>query len=361
MDKRSERAPTLRDVARLAGVSVNTVSVILNERARAEHYAEETKVRVRETARQLGYSPNPLAQVLKRKRSNLIGVIVFTRESSFYTTILQSADAAILDGGFETVTADMARRYDRLTQCLNLVMAWRVEGIMAILGGHPLTYTALDGLHANGVPIVAVGPHREQAPFPTFNMDNYAAGQALGRHLIGLGHRRLAVLAGSREHDCSLARIAGLRNVLSEAGLNLPEEQIVWVKDCKFEVATGYHNAGKVLEMKPLPTALVCINDELALGAMSRIREHGLSIPSDISITGVDDGFLGDSSVEENRLGLHTAPPLTTVRIPLLEMGRTIANDLLRMIRREELERSSLFTYFPVKLIERGSTGPARV
>ncbi len=359
MEKSGDRTPTLRDVARLAGVSVNTVSVILNERSRAEHYADETKEKVREAALTLGYSPNPLAQVLKRKRSKLIGVIVFTRESSFYTAILQAADAAILDTGFETVTADMARRFDRLSQCINLVMAWRVEGILAILGGHPLAYDLLERLHAQGTPVVAVGPFRGDAPFPMLNMDNFSAGQALGRHLLGLGHRRFAVLSGSREHDCSLNRVAGLRSALAEAGLELPEDRIVWAENCRFEVATGYRNANRVLELTPQPTAVVCINDELAVGAMSRFREQRLRIPEDLSVTGFDDGFLGDSSVEENRLGLHTAPRLTTMRIPLLRMGHAAAERLLTLIHREDGSEENRQISFPTELILRESTGPA--
>ncbi|HPO14596.1 MAG TPA: LacI family DNA-binding transcriptional regulator [Candidatus Hydrogenedentes bacterium] len=354
-----KRPPTLKDVALVAGVSPNTVSVILNQRPRAKDYSEKTRETVWAAAKQLGYMPNPLAQVLKRKHSNLVGLAVFTRESCYYLATLQSADETIQAAGFQTITADMGHNQERLREALNTLTAWRVEGVLAILGGHTFDRTPLFELQESGIPVVMIGPQVAGQALPCVNVDNRQAGEAIAHHLIGLGHRTIAVMAGDHQHDCSAGRIEGMRNVLKGEGITLGEESIVWARDCRFEVSTGYHAIDQILEMNPRPTAVMSINDEMALGAMSRARELGVKIPGDLSITGFDDAFIGDSSFPENRLGMHTVPPLTTMRLPLRSMGREAAHLLVQLIHGELHSAPPYPIRLPAELIVRGSVGPA--
>ncbi len=357
---RTGARPTLRDVAELVGVSPNTVSVILNDRPRAQDYAEETRQRVHAAAAQLGYLPNPLAQVLKKKHSNLVGAAVFTRESNFYNDTLQAADLRIRDCGFETITSDMAKRQERLSQCIHMLTAWRVEGVLAILGGHAFDRKLLDMLRHAGTPVVVVGPYRPEYAISCVDIDNFAAGRVLARHLVELGHRQIGVLAGNFEHNCSLQRIRGARSVLRDNGIDLPETHIVRTKDCRFEAAAGYHGAAKLLQQAPRVTAIMCINDEMAIGCMSRLRESGVRIPEDVSVTGFDDAFLGDCSSPENRLGLHTCPPLTTMRLPLDELGRTAADLLLDIIKGKLHAEAPRFAELNAELIVRSSTSHSK-
>ncbi len=350
-----KRPPTLKDVAEKAGVSPNTVSVILNQRPRAKDYSEKTREAVWAAARQLGYMPNPLAQVLKRKQSNLVGLVVFTRESCYYMATLQSADETIQASGFQTITAEMGHNPERLRESLNILTAWRVEGILAILGGHTFDRTPLLELQESGMPVVTIGPHLPEQYLPCVDVDNRQAGETIAHHLLELGHRRIAVMAGDRQHSCSIRRIEGMRSVLAEHGVELREESILWARDCRFEVAMGYQSVDYLLDMDPRPTAIMCINDEMALGAMSRARERGVRVPEELSITGFDDVFIGDSSFPENRLGMHTTPPLTTMRLPLRSMGRESAHLLVQLIRGEIKAMKPYPIRLPAELIVRKS------
>ena len=149
--------PTLRDVAEVVGVSVNTVSTVLNDRPRAQDYAQETRERIRVAAKELGYIPNPLAQVLKKSRTNMLGVVMFFQQSNFYASTLQAVEDVAQSKGFEIVSADMGRDLGRFEQCIHLLTAWRVEGIVAAIGGHAVDREILETVQNGGTPVVIVG------------------------------------------------------------------------------------------------------------------------------------------------------------------------------------------------------------
>ncbi len=349
--------PTLRDVAEVVGVSVNTVSTVLNDRPRAQDYAQETRERIRVAAKELGYIPNPLAQVLKKSRTNMLGVVMFFQQSNFYASTLQAVEDVAQSKGFEIVSADMGRDLGRFEQCVHLLTAWRVEGIVAAIGGHAVDREILETVQNGGTPVVIVGADLPEERTPSVFMDNYGAGRQIAAHLLDLGHTRVGVLAGNRENSTSENRLAGICSVFEERNHPLTEKQILRSKSTKFELATGYKNAGQMLTNFPEVTAMICINDEMAIGAMTHLRERGIRIPQDISISGFDDAVIGDSNDPGNRLGLHTVPPLTTLRIPVHEIGRAAGDMLITRINDSDEEMKT--RQFPAELIIRNSTGPA--
>lgn len=356
------KKPTLKDVARVVGVSVNTVSAILNGGTKANRYSESTCERVRLAAEELGYMPNPLARTLKRTRTRLLGVVVISQQDSYYASVLQAAETVVLDAGYEFVLADMSEDAGRLPQCLNLLTAWRVEGILAVLGGHDVDRVPLTQVWDAGTPVVLVGAHHPEDPFPCLYLDNTGAARQIGQHLAQLGHERVGILGGYESNAHSTERIEGLRSVFAELGTPIPDSCVVLHRERNYELAAGYQDVQLLLDRAPEVTAMVCVNDATAIGAMTRLHELGYSVPQDMSVSGFDDLFLGNASKPANRLGLHVRPALTTLRMPVTGIGRHAGEALTRLVGAApgDVDRDQPPTEFGAELVVRDSTAAPR-
>ncbi len=351
--------PTLADIAKIVGVSPSTVSAVLNNMPRVRNYSAETISRIREVAQKMGYMPNPLARTLKKTRSGLIGFVMLSRHSHYYDQLLQGAEAYVREVGYELVTGDMGFDSGHLETCIQRLLAWRVEGLFLMTGGRVIAPKILAMLNGTGIPFVKGGVHHPDDTCVCIDFDNYEAGVLLARHLTGLGHRHVGVLAAGKNNHQANERIRGIKDVLKEAGLKLPALHIVRAVNADVGLAAGYRYTARLLEQKASITAIICMNDLLAVGALRYLHENKVAVPQTLSVTGFDDLCLDSLTNPENRLGAFVSPSLTTIHTPLYDMGRATIKVLVDMIESPDTSRPKQTTTFSPHLIIRESTGPA--
>ncbi|HEX4886356.1 MAG TPA: LacI family DNA-binding transcriptional regulator [Casimicrobiaceae bacterium] len=335
-----EPAPrtSAKDVARLAGVSTATVSRVINSSGQVD---EATQRLVREAIAKLGYVPHGAARALRSDRSKMVGAIVPSFSYALYARTTSALQAALDAKGYAMVLAE--HHYDLATE-LRITEQLVSHGVDAFVfvGLHhdPALFARLERYGRPYVLTWGVDPMRRH---PSIGFDNRAATFAMTRHLIGLGHRRFGLVSAStRDNDRALERGAGLRAALAEAGLAL-DERCVQYGPIDLTAAAGMMR--RILALPDRPTAVVGTNDVFAVGAMLACRELGVRVPEDVSITGVDNTELGATQV----------PPLTSIRTPIVEIGRAAGEQLIARIEGRPYEA---FQTLPFELVLRGSTAP---
>jgi LacI family transcriptional regulator len=325
---------TIRDVAAQAGVSVATVSKVLNQRYGV---AATTLARVQAVIEELGYEASLVAQSLRNHRTNVIGILVADLEP-FSTELLKGAADAIRGSGFELVvysaggrTGDPAgweKRY------LSRLSGTLVDG--AVLVTPTVSLEALPG-----TPVVAVDPHTGPSALPTIDSDNLRGAQLATEHLLGLGHRRIAFLTGRPDLQSAQLRKTGYLRALAAAGVPVDEGLI---RVGAYDPATSAASARDLLTGPDRPTAVFAANDLSAIATVGAARALGLGVPEDLSVVGFDN-------VPESVL---CTPPLTTVDQPIREMGHRAITLLIALINGDEVERTHLT--LDTGLVVRGST-----
>jgi DNA-binding LacI/PurR family transcriptional regulator len=322
MDAEKGRAPNIRDVARAAGVSYQTVSRVLNDSAAIRPTTREQVLRAIE---ELGYRPNPAARALVTSRSKTIGVL--SSQSALYgpTTIIQAIEIAARAAGYRlSVTSITTSDYDSLRSGLDFLVGQSIDALV-VLAPQVGVFEALRELSIT-VPFVtleatALGPGRG------LSVDQARGARLAVRHLIELGHTQIAHLAGPSDWMEAEARVEGYRLELADAGLR-PHAQIVGDWTAEF----GYLAGVELLHARDF-TAVFCGNDQMALGFMHACRDAGVRVPEDVSVVGFDD----------TPESAHFAPALTTVRQDFAEMGRRAVELLLAELSgEEELDHASI-------------------
>jgi len=325
----------MADVAKLAGVSHQTVSRVINDSA---HVRPETRERVMAAMRQLDYRPNPAARALVTGRSRTLGVVSF--DTTLYgpaSTLFAIEKAAHAADYFVTVVSMPA--LDRVT-VLNAIERLRVQGVDGILviSAQEGAVEALVNLRA-GVPVVAVEAGPMQS-VPVVAVDQWGGAASATQLLLDLGHRAVWHIAGPRDWVEAQQRVEGWRSTLEAAGATIPP-----VLSGDWSPRSGYE-VGRRLAADLDVTAVFVANDQMALGLLRALHEHGRQIPGDVSVVGFDD-------VPEAR---YFTPPLTTVRQDFAEMGRR-ALRLLLDVMSDSSQPPARLTVAP-ELVVRRSTGP---
>ena len=326
--------PTIRDVAERAGVSIATVSRVLNDRA---DVSVETRERVREVARSVGYSADPAARALATQRTRLVGVVVGDNAGH--------RDLSLVF--FGKVLAAISRRlahaeYEALLQAIDGGVQHRFDAaiLIGLDGDDPLVAELSD----RDIPLVGVDV-RISGGRSAFVGSDHADGVRLAlAHLYALGHRRIAHLAGAANTLAGADRIAAFRRETDRLGLALSDE---YVREGDFSSASGYRETCSVLALPERPTAIVAASDLMALAALQAIRDVGLEPATDVAIVGFDD-------LEAAALA-H--PPLTTIRQDRQELGTVAAERAIELI--EDPEASPPATVLPVELVVRASSAPS--
>ena len=333
MDK-TTRSPAMTDVARLAGVSHQTVSRVLNDHPNVK---EQTRIRVRAAIAELNYRPNRAARALVTGRSQLIGVVA--RNSTLYgpASMLTEFEQAAADAGF-AVSVGSVRELDRssIASVVDRHLDQRVAGLVVIAnvasaaealaeipGDVPVVF--IDGDPASGRPVVTV--------------DQVAGARAATRHLLDAGHRTVWHVSGPTDWFDSQGRIQGWRQTLEEAGAEVPP-----LLSADWSAAEGYR-AGQMLARMPEVTAIFTANDHLALGILRALHERGRRVPDDVSVVGFDD-------VPEAAFFI---PPLTTVRQAFGDVARAALTLLLGQMRDEPDSPDHIVV--PPQLVVRQSVG----
>jgi DNA-binding LacI/PurR family transcriptional regulator len=334
--------PTLAVVARAAGVSVPTASKVVNGR---EDVAPETRRRVTEALDRLGYVRRPRFDATKPP--GLVDLVVHSLETSWSGAVLHGVEEAAHDAGLEVVVSTgLARNRGGRPErgWLDKLSARGSSGVLFDLA--ELTPSQYAWLEQHRIPYVMIDPVLEPPPgVVSVGAANWQGGVGATEHLLGLGHERIAVIAGHRRRTCSSARVAGYRSALASAGVRQRPE---YVRYAAFDEGGARHRMRELLDLPEPPTAVFVCSDRMALGVYEALSERGLRVPDDMSVVGFDD-------LPESR---WLTPPLTTIRQPLSEMAATATRLLVRMMdgKRPEGTRTELST----RLVERGSTGRAR-
>jgi LacI family transcriptional regulator len=327
-----QRRVTIGDVAAEAGVSVATVSKVINGRWGV---AEETSARVQAVIADLGYQSSLVAQSLRRRRTNVLGILVVDIEP-FSAELLKGAARAVHGSGYELVVFSGCGRADDQVGWEQRYLS-RVSGTLCD-GAILVTPSSVDATY--GAPVVAVDHNAGSSSLPSVDSDNLAGAVAATEYLLGLGHQRIGFLSGRPDLESARLRERGYRTALKAAGLEL-EPNLVRVGG--YQSDSAEEAARLMLERDDRPTAIFAANDVSAIAAMDAARTLGLAVPHDLSVIGFDN-------VPESAL---CEPPLTTIEQPIQRMGFEAVELLIGLIeQRPDLETQRLL---PTRLVTRGS------
>lgn len=332
---------TIRDVAARAGVSVATVSKVINNRYGV---ASDTTARVQAVIDELGYEASLVAQSLRNHRTNVIGILVADLEP-FSTELLKGAADAIRGSGFELVIysagGHASERVGWERRYLSRLSGTLIDGAVLV------TPTVVDVNY--GAPIVAIDPHTGQSGLPTVDSDNLRGAQLATSHLLGLGHRRIAMLTGRPDLESAQLREQGYREALQAAGVPVDESL---VRVGAYDPEISLQQAERLLTAPNPPTAIFAANDVSAIATIEVATDLGLRVPADLSVVGFDN-------IPESAL---CAPPLTTIDQPIREMGERSIQLLLQLIRGEHAENThiTLATALVVRQSTRALRAPSR-
>lgn len=306
-------SPTLHDVARLAGVSIKTVSRVVNDES---HVRDEVRQRVRAAIEQLNYRPNVAARTLSGTRSYLMAYLAPEDARMYFNQQLRGVLTACQNAGYHLVVEFFHMHTDDVpARVRSLCTGTRLDGAVLAPGVCDLPEVAgvLDELN---VPHVGISP-REPIPSPYVYIDDVHAAYEMTRHLLALGHRRIAFIGHERGWRFAERRLEGFRSAMEEAGIDVPSEHVV---EGHFVFRSGQQCTEQLLALRQRPTAVFAVNDETAIGAITCVYQHGLTVPGDLSVAGFDD----------SPLATITWPQLTTVRQPIEAMATAAAERVLR-------------------------------
>ncbi len=331
--------PKQVDVARLAGVSRTTVSFVLNNRADSRiPITEETRQRVLQAAKELGYEPNDIARSLRSGTSMTIGFLMPTMQNPHYWEILEGAEEEITARGYHLVLVVANLNPERELDCLRSLSQQRLDGLILIPTFLDTIAEARRDLWARRMPVVITHP-AEAADwvFPDFR----GGDEQMMDHILALGHRRIGLIDGGARSDLTLARQAVYREKIAAAGIALDERLIY---RCGHLPSDGHRAALQLLDLPQPPTAIWAINDLLAVGALRALHERGRRVPDEVALAGYDDIPVAG----------QLSPPLTTIHSPARLLGRRATEVLFRRLENPNAE--PVQELLPTQLIIRQST-----
>ncbi len=328
-------AATIIDVARLAGVSMKTVSRVMNNEASV---SEKTREKVAEAAKELNYTPNRAARGLAGAKSYLIAMLYDIPSPGYTINLQKGANQACREHGYYLVVEPLdTSRPDMRGDVSNLMSRLNVDGVIL---APPLCDNAevVRLLTDKGTPFISIAPTDDSGERPTVKMDDVRAAAEMTSYLIAKGHKDIGFVKGHPLHSASDLRFSGFKNAMTKAGLSVYSE---WVEDGDFTYKSGVEAGVKILSGSNKPTAIFASNDDAAAGVMAAAGRLGLKVPEDVSVVGFDDTPIASS----------VWPRLTTIRQPVSEMGYQAAKLL---VSKEDSEQ----TVFSLEhdLIEREST-----
>jgi DNA-binding LacI/PurR family transcriptional regulator len=344
---------TLVDVARAAGVSTSTVSIVLNKTPLSRYVASKTKEHVCKMAAEMGYYPDALARSLSRRRSQTIGVLVFDISDPFCMSLLRGIEQALYPTSYLPIIMDADNRRDQFERYLDMLLERRVEGVVVVANWLFAEIDPVAKLTSNKIPTVVVGRDLTSRSIRSVVVDNEAGGYAAIEHLYSLGHRKIAVLRGPEELDDSSRRWLGIQRFANEVSLRLDPRltfQLPSAMDPSSGFEVGSRLTTELLHAKRDFSAILAFDDLTALGALRALWMAGRRVPDDCSIIGFDD-------VPPAAL---STPGITTIRQPMLDMGMLAASLVLDSISSSPQATSSpsgnLLHLMPPDLVPRDST-----
>lgn len=312
--RRPAAGATIHDVAARAGVSVATVSRVLN---RKNVVREETSRQVRAAARSLDYVPNVAARALSARRSQTMGVLLPDVHGEFFSEVIRGIDSAARASGYHILVSGW---HSDLVEMMQMIatMRGRVDGLVVMAPDVPLA--KLNERLRTDVPLVLVSSNDSR--HPAITIDNYGGARTLMQHLASQGHTRIGFIKGPAHNADARERLRGYRAAMRSLGGASPSLEFVG----DFREQSGYDVAVKIASMPQRPTAVFAANDSMAIGALAGFAEAGLRVPEDVALAGFDD----------IPMARFLTPPLTTVRVPIADLGRRACDLLLASTPRQQ-------------------------
>jgi len=313
--------PTIKDVARLAGVHPSTVSRVINDDFRI---SEKTKNKVLLIIKKLGYTPNAIARGLKTKRTHTLGMLIPDITNPFFAEIARGVEDAANKNNFNVILCNTDDKPKKERTYLEILRGKRVDGL--ILGTAHIKDKSILGLEKKKFPYILVSRNIEKLNKNCIIVDDVEGGIMATEYLIKIGHRRIAHITGPLKTRSALNRLKGYKLVLKKHGIEYKDEL---VGEGDFKIKGGYQVMKRFLKLAEPPTAIFAANDLLALGAMQAIQKKNFHIPEDFSVIGFND----------IKLASFIYPPLTTIRQPMLEMGALAVKMLIKIIEEGEFNQ----------------------
>jgi len=327
---------TIKDVAKRANVSITTVSRVINE---TEHsVSPETRERVLQAIRELGFYPNALARGLHRNETKTIGLVIPDISNPYYPSIVRGVEDEAQAQGYTIILANAYRSREKTVKYLNVFREKRVDGIIFTGGGIVRDASEDKFFEQSKIAAVVIGKSYN-VKLPSVQVNNVQAAREACEYLIQKGHNKIATITGPDNSTTAVDRLEGYCQALKHNGIEIREDLII---HGNFEFDSGYKAIDILLEKEKDVTAIFAHNDMMAIGAMKALTEKGLRIPEDIAIIGFDN----------IPLSLYVTPVLSTVTVPVYEMGRTSMKILADLLANVEVPR---ITTLPTKLTLRQS------
>lgn len=329
----------IREVARRSGVSVATVSRTLKD---PKVVSPQTRARVLKAVDEVGYRPNLLARNFSSGKSFAVMVLVPNIANPFFSRVIRGIEKAAQDQGYSVLLGDTKGQPANEQFYAGMALTNQADGLIQLDSSYP--FADKDATLAASVPMVnACERIAEDDRYPVVELDNRGAAQAIAQHLVELGHSRIGVITGPVASPIVRDRLAGFRQAMEKRGLQLDSGRVT---EGEFTMPSGQRGAEALLLAAHAPTAIFCMNDEMAIGAIHQAKKMGLTVPGDVSIAGFDN-------IEFSQF---TDPPLTTIDQPAEALGRYAMETLRLMIDAKPLKSSR--TILPFNLVLRESTGP---
>ncbi|MEX6225304.1 ribose operon transcriptional repressor RbsR [Providencia hangzhouensis] len=328
---------TMKDVARLAGVSTSTVSHVINQN---RYVSESITLRVKNAIEELNYAPSALARSLKMNRTNTIGMLLTTSNNPFYAEVVRGVERSCYERGYSLILCNTEGDLQRMNHSLETLLQKRVDGLLImcteVQGPSKDVFTRYPS-----VPTVMM----DWSPFDSVGdviQDNsFLGGEIATRYLIDSGFTRIACIAGPQDKSPARARYQGFIQAMEQAKIEVNEDYIIF---SDFEFAGGFESMNKLLELSTPPQAIFAGNDAMAVGAYQAIFQKGIKVPDDISIIGYDDIDLSP----------YMIPPLTTIHQPKDKLGKQAVDQLIYRMEANPEADASVLVLTP-ELIERQS------
>ncbi len=313
---------TIKDVARLAGVSTTTVSHVINK---TRFVAEATQEKVMKAVDELNYAPSAVARSLKCNSTRTIGMLVTQSTNLFFSEVIDGVESYCYRQGYTLILCNTGGIYEKQRDYIRMLAEKRVDGILVMCSDLTEELQEMLDRHAN-IPKVVMdwGPESSKADKIMDNSEE--GGYTATKYLIDNGHTDIACLSGQFEKLACKERIVGFRRAMAEANIPVNED---WILEGNFECDTAVLVADQITAMEKRPTAVFCFNDTMALGLMSRLQQNGIKIPDDVSVIGYDNIELAE----------YFSPPLTTIHQPKRRVGKNAFEILLERIKDKDHEK----------------------
>jgi LacI family transcriptional regulator len=309
------------DIAKKAGVSITTVSRVLNGKGEEFRISEKSQQKIRETARRLNYVPNQFAAGLKSGKSNTIALIIPSLSNPFFADIASEINTEVRNRGYITIIGDSDENIEIENEEITQMESRNIEGL--VIAPCSQNWKYIKKLHDRGRPIVCIDRYFEDLDIPYVSTDNYEGAYMATRHLIENGHTRIACIQGVLDSVPNKLRIKGYQDAMTAAGL-----KVYSVSGDEFSVENGYKETKLLLQLKKRPSAIFTLSNTIAMGCIKALKEENVNVPDEISIITFDDHPYLD----------YLATPLTCITQPTREICRIAVKYLFFMLNNKEIK-----------------------